>query len=136
MVLKRKPSFCQFHRMCQNNDLRRELALTRRIEQQQQKVINWLKPIDEKVIETAIGYEHLATDLTAWLAMNELDPYAKQALDFALLEDFDHLYRFANLLDLDEQIPAENLVMKYVDIIPGRPTIAEHRYRLILYEIP
>ncbi len=117
-----------FHRMCQNNDLRRELALTRRIEQQQQKVINWLKPIDEKVIETAIGYEHLATDLTAWLAMNELDPYAKQALDFALLEDFDHLYRFANLLDLDEQIPAENLVMKYVDIIPGRPTIAEHRY--------
>lgn len=118
----------EFHRMCQNNDLRRELALTRRVEQQQQKRINWLKPIDEKVIETAIGYEHLATDLTAWLAMNEPDPYAKQTLDFALLEDFDHLYRFANLLDLDEQIPAENLVRKYVDIIPGRPTIAEHRY--------
>ena len=118
----------EFHRMCQNNDLRKELALTRRVEQQQQKRINWLKPIDEKVIETAIGYEHLATDLTAWLAMNEPDPYAKQTLDFALLEDFDHLYRFANLLDLDEQIPAENLVRKYVDIIPGRPTIAEHRY--------
>lgn len=118
----------EFHRMCQNNDLRRDLALTRRVEQQQQKRINWLKPIDEKVVETAIGYEHLATDLTAWLAMNEPDPYAKQALDFALLEDFDHLYRFANLLDLDEQIPAENLVRKYVDIIPGRPTIAEHRY--------
>lgn len=118
----------EFHRMCSNNDLRREIALTRRIEQQQQKRINWLKPIDEKVIETAIGYEHLATDLTAWLAMNEKHPYARQTLDFALLEDFDHLYRFANLLDLDEQVPAENLVRKYVDIIPGRPTIAEHRY--------
>jgi hypothetical protein len=45
-----------------------------------------------------------------------------------LLEDFDHLYRYANLLDLDEQIPAEQLVKKYVDIIPGRPTIAEHRH--------
>lgn len=118
----------EFHRMCQDSDLRREVALTRRIEQQQQKHINWLKPIDEKVIETAIGYEHVAVDLTAWLAQNEPDAYAKQALDFALLEDFDHLYRFANLLDLDEQIPAENLVKSYVDITPGRPTIAEHRH--------
>lgn len=37
----------QFQRNEQNNDLRRELALSRRIEQQQQKHINWLKPIDE-----------------------------------------------------------------------------------------
>ncbi|NLP44740.1 MAG: hypothetical protein GX351_08960 [Peptococcaceae bacterium] len=118
----------QFHRNCQDNDLRRELALSRRIEQQQQKRVNWLKPIDESVLETTIGYEHLATDLTAWLAMNEPDPYVKQTLDLALLEDFDHLYRYANLLDLDEQIPAEQLVKKYVDIIPGRPTIAEHRH--------
>lgn len=118
----------QFHRNCQNSDLRRELALSRRIEQQQQKRINWLKPIDEKVVETAIGYEHVAVDLTAWLALNEPDPYVKKALDFALLEDFDHLYRFANLLDLDEQVPAEQLVKSYVDITPGRPTIAEHRH--------
>ena len=96
----------QFHRNCDNNDLRRELALMRRIEQQQQKHINWLKPIDETALETTIGYEHVAVDLTAWLAQNEPNPYVKQALDFALLEDFDHLYRYANLLDLDEQIPA------------------------------
>ncbi|NLK39888.1 MAG: hypothetical protein GX303_06580, partial [Clostridiales bacterium] len=54
--------------------------------------------------------------------------YVKQALDFALLEDFDHLYRYANLLDLDTQIPAHQLVKSYVDITPGRPTIAEHRF--------
>ncbi|NLG37226.1 MAG: hypothetical protein GX549_04365 [Clostridiales bacterium] len=118
----------QFHRNCQNNDLRRELALSRRIEQQHQKRVNWLKPIDETPLETTIGYEHVAVDLTAWLAQNEPNPYVRQALDFALLEDFDHLYRYANLLDMDAQIPAQNLVKSYVDITPGRPTIAEHRF--------
>jgi len=118
----------QFHRNCSNNHLRRELALSRRVEQQQQKHINWLKPIDETQLETTIGYEHVAVDLTAWLAQNEPDPYVKQALDFALLEDFDHLYRYSNLLDLDVQIPAQQLVKSYVDITPGRPTIAEHRH--------
>lgn len=118
----------QFHRNCQDNDLRRELALSRRVEQQQQKHINWLKPIDETPLETTIGYEHVAVDLTAWLAQNEPNQYVKQALDFALLEDFDHLYRYANLLDLDTQIPAQQLVKSYVDITPGRPTIAEHRF--------
>lgn len=118
----------QFHRNCRNNDLRRELALSRYEEQQHQKRINWLKPIDETQLETTIGYEHVAVDLTAWLAQNEPDPYVKQALDFALLEDFDHLYRYSNLLDLDSQIPAEKLVKSYVEITPGRPTIAEHRF--------
>lgn len=118
----------QFHRNCLNNDLRRELALSRRIEQQQQKHINWLKPIDETALETTIGYEHVAVDLTAWLAQNEPDLYVKQALNFALLEDFDHLYRYANLLNLDSDIPAESLVKSYVDITPGRPTISEHRF--------
>lgn len=118
----------QFHRNCPNNDLRRELALSRRVEQQQQKRINWLKPIDETQLETTIGYEHVAVDLTAWLAQNEPNSYVKQALDFALLEDFDHLYRYSNLLDLDSQIPAQQLVKSYVDITPGRPTIAEHRF--------
>lgn len=117
----------QFQRNCNNNDIRRELALSRRIEQQQ-KHINWLKPIDETPLETTIGYEHVAVDLTAWLAQNEPNPYVKQALDFALLEDFDHLYRYANLLDLDKQIPSQQLVKSFVDITPGRPTIAEHRF--------
>ncbi len=118
----------QFHRHCNNNDLRRELAMLRRVEQLQQKHINWLKPLDETQLETTIGYEHVAVDLTAWLAQNEPDQYVKETLDFALLEDFDHLYRYANLLDLDENIPAQQLTKRYVDITPGRPTIAEHRH--------
>ena len=71
----------QFNRNCDNNDIRREVALTRRIEQQQQKHINWLKPLDESVLETTIGYEHVAVDLTAWLAAERARPYVKQALD-------------------------------------------------------
>lgn len=120
----------QFHRNCNDNNLRRELANSRRVEQQQQKHINWLKPIDESQLETTIGYEHVAVDLTAWLAQNEPDSYVKETLDFALLEDFDHLYRFANLLDLDQNIPAHQLVQNYVEVTPGRPTIAEHRHPL------
>lgn len=118
----------QFHRNCTNNELRRELATTRRVEQLQQKHINWLKPLDETPLENTIGYEHVAVDLTAWQAQNEPDSYVKATLDFALLEDFDHLYRYANLLDMDKNIPSHELVKSYVEITPGRPTIAEHRH--------
>jgi len=44
----------------------------------------------------------VAVDLTANLAKNEPDSYVKQTLDFALLEDFDHLYRYACLYDYIE----------------------------------
>jgi len=118
----------QFHRNCNDNDLRRELALSRRIEQQQQKHINWLKPYDETTLETTIAYEHVAVDLTAWLAQNEPDPYVKDTLDFALLEDFDHLYRYSNLMNMDQAVPAHTLLKGYVEIFPGRSTIAEHRH--------
>ena len=117
----------QFHRHCENNDLRRELAVLRRVEQQQQKRIACLKPMDETLLETTIGYEQLAVDLTAILAQREPDPYAVQVMNLALLEDFDQLYRYANLLEMEHGIHAERLVGEYTEIMPGRPTIAEHR---------
>lgn len=118
----------QFHRHCPNNDLRRELALARRVEQQQQKRISCLKPIDETPLETTIGYEQLAVDLTAILAQREPDPYVVKVMQFALLEDFDHLYRYADLLDMEDGVHAERLVGSYTEIMPGRPTISEHRH--------
>ena len=117
----------QFSRHCGNNELRRELAVLRRIEQQQQKRIAALKPIKQTILETTIGYEMLAVDLTAAMAKSEKLPLVKKALDFALLEDFDHLYRYADLLEGERGIKAEKLVGKHVEIMPGRPTIAEHR---------
>lgn len=90
----------QFARHTDRQDIRRYLAMTRRVEQQQQKAVNWLIPGNESNLEVTIGYEQVAVDLTAYLARTEPDPYLKQAFEFGLLEDFDHLYRYANLLDL------------------------------------
>ncbi len=118
----------QFARHCENMDLRREIALTRRVEKQQQMILACLKPINESPLETTIAYEQLAVDLTAILAKREKDAHVKKALDFALLEDFDHLYRYADLLEMDKGIKAEQLVGRYTEIMPGRPTISEHRY--------
>ena len=118
----------QFHRHTSDNDLRRSIALVRRSEQQQQKLISALKPIDENLLETTISYEQLAVDLTAFLAQNVKDKNVKAALDFALLEDFDHLYRYANLLESDMGAKAEDYVGKYTEITPGRPTISHHRH--------
>ena len=63
-----------------DNDLRREIALTRRVEQQQQKKISNLKPIDETVLETTIAYEQLAVDLTCVLAKQEKTPICNKII--------------------------------------------------------
>ena len=118
----------QFARHVDDNDIRRDLALTRYVEKQQQLKISLLKPKDENILEHTIGYEQLAVDLTAELAKREMDCNVKTALDFALLEDFDHLYRYANLLDMQDGVHAEWLVGRYTEIMPGRPTISHHRF--------
>ena len=118
----------QFSRNCDNGDLRRSLALLRRSEQQQQKLLSALKPADETTLEHTIGYEQLAVDLTAHLAKRDPDEHVRNALNFALLEDFDHLYRYANLLDMETGVHAEDLVGRYTEVMPGRPTVSHHRY--------
>jgi hypothetical protein len=118
----------QFARHTDNPDIKRMLAMTRRVEQQQQKAINWLTPGDETTLEVTIAYEQVAVDLTAYLARSEPNPYMKQTLEFALLEDFDHLYRYANLLDLLEGKKAQEITRSLTEIMPGRPTIDEHRH--------
>lgn len=117
-----------YSRQCNNNDLRRELALLRRSEQLQQKKVANLKPTNETVLEHTISYEQLAVDLSAILAKRERNAYVKQALEFALVEDFDHLYRYADLLELEEGTLPEKLVGGYTEIMPGRPTISGHRH--------
>ena len=118
----------QFARNCDNDEIKRELAVIRAEEQMQQKRLSCLKPLNESILETTIAYEQLAIDLTATLAQNESDENNKNALDFALLEDFDHLYRFANLFAIDKNKEAASLVGKLTEITPGRPTIAHHRH--------
>jgi hypothetical protein len=119
------------HQMARNTldpKIKQKLAYLRRIEQQQQKAINWLIPGDESTLEVTIGYEQVAVDLTSWVAQHEPDPYLKQVYEFGLLEDFDHLYRYANLYSLLDGKKAEELVGRLTEITPGRPTIFEHRH--------
>lgn len=118
----------QFSRRVGDDELRRKLAYIRKSEQQQQKILTHLKPADESALEHTIGYEQLAVDLTAHLAKRVNDKNIKSALDFALLEDFDHLYRYADYLDFTTGEHAEKLVGGYTEITPGRPTISHHRH--------
>jgi hypothetical protein len=118
----------QFARHVSDVGIKQKLALVRRIEQQQQKTINWLIPADESTLANTIGYEQVAVDLTGWLARHEPDPYLVKVYEFALLEDFDHLYRYANLMDLmGEGRKAQDITGDLTEILPGRPTIFQHR---------
>jgi hypothetical protein len=118
----------QFARHTDHPEILQALALGRRIEQQQQKAVNWLLPGENSPLETTISYEQVAVDLTAFLARTEPDPVLKQAMDFGLLEDFDHLYRYANLYELLYGGRADELTQHLTEITPGRPTIVEHRF--------
>jgi hypothetical protein len=117
------------HLMARSNDgeLRRALAEIRRKEQHQQTLVNWLNPADQSALETTIGYEQVAIEVTAHLAQHEPDPYLAQVYRFGLLEDFDHMYRYAALLDRMEGKDANALLQGYTDVRPGRPTAQEHR---------
>lgn len=110
-----------------NGELRVPLAEVRRVEQHQATVVNWLLGADHSPIETTIAYEQVAIEVTAAVSQNEPDPYLAQAYRFGLLEDFDHLYRYSALLDRLEGKDANNILQGYTDILPGRPTLLEHR---------
>jgi hypothetical protein len=118
----------QLARFCEADEVRRQLAYVRYVENQQQRVVNWLLPGVNSPLETTLGYEQTAVDLTAWLARNEPDPYLKQAYEFGVLEDFDHLYRYANLYEMVERRKAEKVVDQVTEVMPGRPTKVHHRH--------
>jgi len=111
-----------------NGELRVPLARMRQIEHQQGTMINWLIGADHSPLETTIGYEQTAIEVTAAMALREPDPYVAQTLRFGLLEDFDHLYRYSALLDRLEGKDANNITQSYTDIVPGRPTRVHHRF--------
>ena len=120
-----------FARNTNHTDTLEFLAQTKRIEDAQQTTINWLAPCDQSVLETTLGYEQVAVDLTAWLAQNEPDPYVKETFDFGLLEDFDHLYRYSQWAYMIHGISPDNIVQGQTDIIIGRPTQHHHNCNIL-----
>jgi hypothetical protein len=110
-----------------NRHLQIPLARVRRVEQHQQTLVNWLNPGDQSPLETTIGFEQTAIEVTAWVAQQEPDAYLAGVYRFGMLEDFDHLYRFSALLDRMVGLDSNNILQSYTDVRPGRPTIVEHR---------
>jgi hypothetical protein len=110
-----------------NRDLRLALAQVRRVEQHQQTMVNWLLPADLSPLETTIGFEQVAIEVTASVAQHEPNEYMAQVYRFGLLEDFDHMYRFSALMDRTEGMDSNSILQNYTDIMPGRPTSVEHR---------
>lgn len=108
-------------------DARVALAQLMRVEQHQATTINWLLGADHSPIETTIGYEQTAIEVTASVAQLEPDPYMAQGYRYALLEDFDHLFRYSALLDRLEGKDANNITQGYTDIVPARETWFHHR---------
>lgn len=115
-----------FARFCPDIDDCRIIANSRRIEDAQQTTVNWLAPSDQSVLETTLGYEQVAVDLTAWLAQNEPDEYVKETFDFGLLEDFDHLYRYSQWAYMIEGKHPDEILQGQTDVIIGRPTQNHH----------
>lgn len=110
-----------------NSKLQQSLAKIRRIEQHQQTMVNWLLGADHSALETTIGFEQVAIEVTSAVAQKEPDTYLQQVYRFGMLEDFDHLYRFSALMDRVEGRDANNILQSYTDVLPGRPTSLEHR---------
>lgn len=115
-----------FARFSDDIEVKKFIAHTRRIEDMQQTTVNWLTPCDQSVLETTLGYEQVAVDLTAWLAQNEPDKYVKETFDFGLLEDFDHLYRYSQWAHMIHGIEPSDIVQGQTDVVLGRPTQNHH----------
>lgn len=113
-------------RKMDDNELKKLMVNIRRIEDMQQTTVNWLSPYKQTVLDTTLGYEQVAVDLTAWLAQNEDDDYVKETFNFGLLEDFDHLYRYSQFANLIEETDPNEILHGLTDVVVGRPTQYHH----------
>lgn len=125
-----------FARISDDDETKEFLAVTKRIEDTQQTTVNWLSPQDQTVLETTLGYEQVAVDLTAWMAQNEPDPYVKETFDFGLLEDFDHLYRYSQWAYMEHGIDPDDIVQGQTDIMLSRPTQYHHNCNILRMRKP
>lgn len=115
-----------FSRSFHDADARKIVSMTRRIEDMQQTTVNWMTPACQSVLETTLGYEQVAVDLTAWLAQNESDDYVRETFNFGLLEDFDHLYRYSQWAYMMHGIDPDDILQGMTDVVISRPTQFHH----------
>ena len=95
-----------------------------------------MAPDDQTILETTLGYEQVAVDLTAWLAQNEPDEYVKETFNFGLLEDFDHLYRYAQWAYMEHGINPNDILQGNTYVMIGRPTQHHHNCNILRLRKP
>ncbi len=120
-----------FLRMTDEPEIKKLVAQTRHIETTQQITVNWMSPPNQSVLDTTLGYEQVAVDLTAWLSQNEPDDYVKETYDFGLLEDFDHLYRYSQFAYLIEGTDPNEIVQYKTNVMFARPTQYHHNENFV-----
>src|SRR5436190_5348306 len=52
--------FHSWARVLSDDELKKQIALIRRVEHQQQNTVNWLNPADQSILETTVAYEQVA----------------------------------------------------------------------------
>ena len=125
-----------FVRNLDDTELKNLLVSIRRVEDMQQTTVNWLSPINQSVLDTTLGYEQVAVDLTAWLAQNEDNSYVKETFDFGLLEDYDHLYRYSQFAYLIEETYPDIILHNNTDVTLARPTQFHHNCNVLRTRTP
>ncbi len=101
----------------------------RSAEARQRRALAGLLAQPGSVLETALLYERAAVDLDSWLARMEPDLQRRQVYECDALEDFDHVYRYAEVLDLVRPRRAERLVDEVNDVLPDRADAGQPGYR-------
>ncbi|MGC9670838.1 hemerythrin domain-containing protein [Planosporangium sp. 12N6] len=103
-----------------DSDVRREMDYLASLSEQQHRVVHRLLPDVGSVLETALEYEHAAVDLDSWLARMEPDPQRREVYECDALEDFDHLYRYTDVLEMLRHRRADRVVDELTDVLPER----------------
>jgi hypothetical protein len=108
-------------------DVRGELAFLRDLEEQQQRIVDDLLPRADCVLEAAVEYEEASVDLDTWLARTEPDRRRREVYEWDAMEDFDHAYRYAEVLDMVRHGRADRVVDELTETLPERPTVQQRR---------
>jgi hypothetical protein len=109
----------QVGRLADDPALRGRFDQLRSVEARQRHAVAGLLARPRTVLETALAYEEAAVDLDSWLARAEPDQPRRQVYECDALEDFQHVYRYAELLDALRRSRSGHLVDEATEMLPA-----------------
>jgi hypothetical protein len=115
----------QMGRLAADPWLRGRFEVLRSVEARQRHAVAGLLAQPRTVLETALTYEQAAVDLDSWLARTEPDQARRQVYECDALEDFQHVYRYAELLDALQRHRPSRLVDEATGMLPDRPAVQQ-----------